>query len=178
MGEGVWEVNMDKKVFMSLLLVAGLTFASCAQRSGKPTTGPSPDGRGMDMDEMFAFGEPADAEEADRQIEVDTLDSFRFEPDAVDVEHGETITFVVTNKGEVDHEFVLGDEAFQEHHAAEMAEGEMDMEHMAEPNTLVVEPGQTEELTWSFSEQGEVLYGCHEPGHYEAGMVGKITVAP
>ena len=169
---------MDKKVFISVLLVAGLVLVSCAQRSGMPTASPSPDGRGMDMDEMFTFGEPADAEEAGRQIEVDTLDSFRFEPRDVEVEQGETITFVVTNEGEIDHEFVLGDEAFQEHHAAEMAEGEMDMEHMAEPNALVVEPGQTEELTWRFTEGGEVLYGCHEPGHYEAGMVGKITVAP
>jgi uncharacterized cupredoxin-like copper-binding protein len=41
---------------------------------------------------------------------------------------------------------------------------------------LEIGPGETKEITWQFSTTGGVLYGCHEPGHYEGGMVGKIEV--
>jgi uncharacterized cupredoxin-like copper-binding protein len=34
----------------------------------------------------------------------------------------------------------------------------------------------TKELTWVFAEAGTVLIGCHQPGHYAAGMKGQITV--
>ena len=39
-----------------------------------------------------------------------------------------------------------------------------------------VEPGESALLTWRFTESGEVLFGCHEPGHYEGGMVGTIEI--
>lgn len=42
----------------------------------------------------------------------------------------------------------------------------------------VVEPGQTETFDYTFASQaGEILAGCHEPGHYDAGMVAKITIS-
>lgn len=126
-----------------------------------------------------AFGEPADAADADRTIEVDANDDLSYDPDAIDVDAGETITFVVTNTGETVHEFTLGDQAAQDDHEAEMVEmmeeGEM-MEH-DEPNTLSLEPGETGELTWHFSESGEVLYACHQPGHYAGGMIGSISIS-
>jgi uncharacterized cupredoxin-like copper-binding protein len=43
-------------------------------------------------------------------------------------------------------------------------------------NAVKVGPGETAELTWRFDETGTLLYGCHEPGHYEGGMVGTIEV--
>ena len=46
-----------------------------------------------------------------------------------------------------------------------------------EPNAFVLQVGETKELTWTFTVAGEVLIGCHQPGHYQAGMVGKIKVA-
>lgn len=52
--------------------------------------------------------------------------------------------------------------------------GEMMMHD--DPNTLSLEPGETGELTWRFTGSGEVLYGCHQPGHYAGGMVGSIDV--
>lgn len=36
--------------------------------------------------------------------------------------------------------------------------------------------GETVELTWTFGDEGIVLIGCHQPGHYDAGMTGRITV--
>ena len=45
-----------------------------------------------------------------------------------------------------------------------------------EPNALSLQPGETKSLTWMFSAPGELIYGCHEPGHYAAGMRGDLTV--
>jgi uncharacterized cupredoxin-like copper-binding protein len=35
---------------------------------------------------------------------------------------------------------------------------------------------QKGELLWKFTKAGEFEYGCLIPGHYEAGMHGKIIV--
>jgi hypothetical protein len=54
-------------------------------------------------------------------------------------------------------------------------EGDDDMMDMG--NAVTVPPGKTKALTWRFDNVGEVLFGCHEPGHYEGGMVGSIEVS-
>jgi uncharacterized cupredoxin-like copper-binding protein len=51
-----------------------------------------------------------------------------------------------------------------------------DMEH-DEPYMAHVNPGEKEEIVWQFTKAGEFHYACLIPGHFEAGMVGKITVA-
>ncbi len=117
-------------------------------------------------------GEVAAAGQADRKIKVVTKDSLRFDPDNLEVAVGEAVTFVVTNKGSTQHEFVLGDQEYQAAHEVEMAAGEM--EHSG--NAVTVDPGETKQLTWRFTEPGEVLYGCHVAGHYQGGMVGSISV--
>ena len=43
-------------------------------------------------------------------------------------------------------------------------------------NSVIVQPGETEELKFTFSTAGEWLAGCHLPGHYPAGMVATINV--
>lgn len=128
---------------------------------------------GDDAAEGFAFGAPGRASAASRTIEVVADDPYRFDPADLEVESGETVTFVVTNEGKQDHEFVLGDAEYQESHGGEMAAGEMHHEG----NAVTVAPGATEELTWTFPAEGEVFYGCHVAGHYDAGMVGAISVS-
>lgn len=119
-------------------------------------------------------GNAADRADADREIKIVTTDELRFEPDSIQVEEGEIITFVVQNKGDANHEFVLGDADYQHAHAEEMHDEGM----MGESeNALTLKPGETKELTWEFSEAGEVLYGCHVAGHYDGGMVGTIEVS-
>lgn len=39
-----------------------------------------------------------------------------------------------------------------------------------------VQPGATDAFRYTFEQAGEILAGCHEPGHYEAGMVAGMTV--
>jgi uncharacterized cupredoxin-like copper-binding protein len=124
----------------------------------------------------FAWGVPAGAGEADRVIEIEMLDELRFAPAALDVSVGETVTFRVTNTGQLPHDFTLGDEETQTEHDAEMAGGMDGMGH-DEPNTLTLEAGESGELTWRFTEPGRILFGCHIPGHYDAGMVGTLTIS-
>lgn len=66
-------------------------------------------------DESFTFGGPAAAADADRTIDVDTVEQggFHYEPGAITVTEGETVTFRVHNVGEAVHEFVLGDRQVQ-----------------------------------------------------------------
>jgi uncharacterized cupredoxin-like copper-binding protein len=40
-----------------------------------------------------------------------------------------------------------------------------------------VNPGKTSPLIWTFNRVGEFEFACLLPGHYQAGMVGKIKVS-
>lgn len=125
-----------------------------------------------------ASGEP-------RTIEVSMTD-MAFTPADLDVAVGETIRFVFRNDGAVRHEAVFGDQSEQEAHHAEMAEmggthDGMDMESMphddmTELHSIIVEPGETAEITHTFDTPGPMMIGCHEPGHWEAGMKMIIDV--
>jgi uncharacterized cupredoxin-like copper-binding protein len=138
-------------------------------------------GGGNDADDTedleTGFGATADPADATRTIEVTADDSLRFDPDTFEVAAGEVVTFSVTNAGQIQHEFVIGDETAQQAMAAEMAEGGEHGAHGAEPeNAITIPPGATMELTWEFGAPGTVLVGCHEPGHYDAGMRAEIVV--
>lgn len=134
----------------------------------------------MDMDDDMAmggsYGEPADPSEADRTIEVNVDNDLVFEPAEFEVSAGEVITFVISNTGDVEHEFVLGDEEAQEEMAQMMDSGEGHAHSGEMGNAVTIHAGETAELTWRFSEPGTVLVGCHVPGHWEAGMQGTVTV--
>jgi uncharacterized cupredoxin-like copper-binding protein len=119
-------------------------------------------------------GAPADEGDADRTIEVETLDTMSFEPNGIEVSAGETVTFVVTNAGQAVHEFTIGDEAMQQEHAEAMEHIPAGMGHDTE-NSVTLQPGETKPLTWRFGDT-TLEYACHQADHYEAGMRGRITV--
>ncbi|MFN8233188.1 MAG: plastocyanin/azurin family copper-binding protein [Actinomycetota bacterium] len=126
-------------------------------------------------DDTSAFGMPGNEGDVERTIEVAQFDTYRFEPASISVSEGETIMFDVSNQGSAVHEFVIGDDSFQDEHEAEMA----DMGGMAmvdEPNAITIQPGESKTLVWTFSQAGSFLYGCHVAGHYAAGMRGSIDV--
>jgi uncharacterized cupredoxin-like copper-binding protein len=102
-------------------------------------------------------------------------DNMRFGPDRLEVRQGETVRFVVHNGGTVMHEFVIGTKAELEAHAALMKKYP-NMEH-DEPYMAHVAPGKTGEIVWTFNRAGEFDFACLLPGHYDAGMTGRIRVA-
>ncbi len=120
---------------------------------------------------------PTDGSEG--TVEVRMVD-IAYEPTSIEVAAGETVRFVFTNEGNVAHDAFIGDETAQADHDSEMRsmdgmkEGEMD--HPDDDDGITVPPGETAELAYTFDEPGPLLIGCHEPGHYEAGMVIDVDV--
>lgn len=125
-------------------------------------------------DKSVNYGKPGNPAKVQRTIKVTTLDAMRFDPASITVKAGETIRFLVTNTGKIDHEFALGD-AESQHEHAEMMKKMPGMKH-DEANAVTVAPGQTKEIIWQFAKPGKVEVACHLPGHYEAGMKGDIVV--
>jgi uncharacterized cupredoxin-like copper-binding protein len=121
-----------------------------------------------------AFGREGDPKKVTRTINVDMSDAMRFAPAELKVKRGETIRFVVKNSGKTMHEMVLGTmQELKEH--AELMKKHPGMEH-DEPYMAHVAPGKTERVIWQFTKPGEFYYGCLIPGHFEAGMIGKLIV--
>jgi uncharacterized cupredoxin-like copper-binding protein len=112
-------------------------------------------------------------DEPTRTIDV-TMKEFAYEPSSVTVKAGETVKFVFRNDGTILHDAFLGDEAAQAEHEQEMREGE---KHHGDDAVKVI-PGKTGTLTHTFDKAGEALIiGCHETGHYQAGMKMTVTVS-
>jgi uncharacterized cupredoxin-like copper-binding protein len=119
---------------------------------------------------VTAFARPGGAD-APRTIEV-TMRYSRFEPAVIDVEPGETVRFVVRNDDPIDHEFILGDERLQLVH-----ENGTEAHHPPRPGEISVLAGETVVTTYTFPDTtGELIFGCHLPGHYDFGMRGTVSV--
>ncbi|MNJ64305.1 plastocyanin [compost metagenome] len=123
-----------------------------------------------------------------------------FEPKTIEVKTGETVRFVLRNEGVLLHEFNLGHAASHAAHQEEMVEmfangmlsttgahgmshgghamGDMQTAGMAhdDPNSVLLEPGADGELIWTFAETTGLEFACNVPGHYQAGMVGTMSV--
>ena len=124
--------------------------------------------------EGTAAGKPGDLKKVSRSIRVTMSDNMRFTPSSISVKRGETVKFVVKNAGQIKHEMVIGSIAELKEHA-ELMRKFPDMEH-ADPNQVNVDPGKSGALVWQFTKAGTVDFACLLPGHFEAGMVGKVQV--
>lgn len=114
-----------------------------------------------------------------RVVSVSMDDRMRFQPDRIEVQQGETVRIDVTNVGRLEHELVLGNLAALRAHAEEMRSGSRGMHHHGgnhEGNAVTVKPGATGGLTGTFARAGTLDFACLLPGHFEAGMKGKVIV--
>lgn len=158
---------------MKRLLAIGFVFlAATAQAHADAAHGAK--ATGGSQPHAAALGRPGQAREVTRTVDVTLSDAMRFSPSVITVKRGETIRFRVTNHGSLKHEFVLGRLAELREHAALMARFP-GMEH-DDPNAVTVEPGKTAELVWHFTRAGRFHFACLVPGHFEAGMRGRIIV--
>jgi uncharacterized cupredoxin-like copper-binding protein len=131
---------------------------------------------GLVVKEQKPWGIAGDAKSVRRTIKFAMTDDMRFSPDRIAVRQGDTIRFVLVNHGKQMHEFVLGTKAELDEHAVLMRKFP-NMEH-DEPYMAHVQPGKTATVIWTFNRPGEFDFACLIAGHYDAGMVGKVTVAP
>jgi uncharacterized cupredoxin-like copper-binding protein len=151
----------------SLLAPAGRVLAHVNEKHPKKS-GPA-------KKEQKDWGIAGDAKQAKRSIDVGMSDTMRFTPERITVKLGETVRFVARNDGKQMHEFVIGTKAENEKHAALMLKFP-NMEH-DEPYMAHVPPGKTGQIVWTFNRAGQFEFACLIAGHYQAGMVGTITVS-
>ncbi len=137
------------------------------------------------------IGAEGQAAQVDRVVEVE-MDEMSFSPSDVSVERGETIRFVVTNTGRMVHEFNIGTDAMHDAHGQEMRammqKGLMTTREIREdkmkaagmmhddPSSVLLEPGETAEVIWTFSGDSDLELACNVPGHRAGGMTGEISI--
>ena len=145
---------------------------------------------------MKMIGEKGKLSEVNRTIEIKMYDNY-YEPTEIKIKKGETIRFIVSNYGELVHEFNISTKEMHIKHQPEMmnmVENEIllptriDKKKMKEmskkdhslghkhANSVMLEPNKTGEIIWKFSKDISLEMACNIPGHYESGMVGPITV--
>lgn len=136
-----------------------------------------------------AVGEPGDPSQARRTMRIKMTEN-RYSPKSITVKKGETVRFIVENAGELVHEFNIGTAEMHKAHQGEMMammqSGSLMPDHIDhskmggmkhdDPNSVLLEPGQTGEVVWKFGTSGEIQFACNVPGHYEDGMHGRVKV--
>lgn len=155
-----------------LALIAALAMPAVATASGAGNHSHAHSGKYAGH--AAVLGKPASVSEATKTLEIEMGDTMRFKPERLEIKQGETVRFVVRNLGQIKHEMVLGTMAELKAHAKLMAKFP-EMEH-DDPNAVSVEPGKTGEYAWTFTKPGRFDFGCLVPGHFEAGMKGRIVV--
>jgi uncharacterized cupredoxin-like copper-binding protein len=155
-------------VLTTIFLVVG----ACAS-APPPTTRPSPapvNTPGATIAPSIALPTPSPlgftpgTESAPRDVAIAADDELTYRPNVIVVVEGETVTFHISNAGQAQHEFMLGPEADA------MADTE------GTPEVADIAAGETKTLTFTFDGPGPYAFACHEPGHFEAGMLGYIVV--
>lgn len=126
------------------------------------------------------YGKPGNPSAVRKFVFLNATD-MKFSKKTLKFRRGQTVKFILRNKGEQDHEMTLGDAATQAAHRREMAkavEKGKDLGHHGHenPNAIFVKPGASKTLIWEFSKAGVFEFACNIPGHAEAGMKGTIIV--
>ena len=119
------------------------------------------------------LGACALAAEAKESEVIVNVNHSRFDPADFEFETGATVRFVIHNADPIDHEFLLGDEADQDRH-----ESGTHAEHGAIPGEISLPAQSTRSTTYTFTEPGKLIIGCHLPAHYDYGMRADVTVTP
>jgi uncharacterized cupredoxin-like copper-binding protein len=100
-----------------------------------------------------------------------TIHYSAFDPTELTVPRGVPVTFVLVNEDPIDHEWLIGDEAFHEKHRTGTHAS-----HGAVPNEVSIPALETVTPTITFDQAGKLAYICHLPAHEAYGMVGWLTV--
>ena len=191
---------MKSRIFAFALAFAGSVFlSSMAGFSLRAAEGGHGYGHGHSN-----VGKPGEATDITRTIEIVMRDN-SYEPNEVSIKEGETVRFIVKNVGEFVHEFNIGTKEMHLAHQPEMMQmmeqgvlevdrinwdaakgmhGSKGMHHGAghgmgmhdEPNRVLLEPGKSGEIIWTFPDHADLEFACNVPGHYDAGMHGPIKL--
>jgi len=162
---------MKRSLLLIILLAAPLIHLPAHAHGDKHRTAVAPFAA-----EQTAWGIAGNPAQINRTVILDMTDAMRFSPEQLAVQEGETVRFVVINKGNMQHEMVIGTPDELARHAAMMAKFP-NMQH-EEAYMAHVAPGKTGDIVWTFNRAGGFKFACLIAGHYEAGMRGTITITP
>lgn len=152
-----------------LLMAAGIALIS----SGTVTAGAGSAGHAHSMASLA--GMPGEEANVSRIIIVTADDSMQFTHEPFNIKDGETIKFVVTNKGAIAHEFAIGTKDEHTEHG-QMMMANPNMHHGPGGNAITIKPGETLALIWAFENAWQVEVACNIPGHYQAGMHSPVNI--
>ena len=158
----------------AMLLALGLVAMPVAQAHSPAAHASHANHHAQAPAEQKDWGIAGDPKKALRTIEIRMSDDMRFSPKEIQVKLGETVRLVAVNAGKVLHEIVIGTPQELKVHAETMKK-HPNMEH-DEPYMAHVNAGQKGTIVWTFNRAGTFEFACLIPGHFEAGMIGRITV--
>jgi len=73
----------------------------------------------------------------------------------------------------VENEILLADR-IDKKKMKELSKKNQSMKH-SHSNSVLIEPNKTAEIIWKFNTEAELEAACNVPGHYEVGMIAKIS---
>lgn len=120
-------------------------------------------------------GKPGLDADVSRVINVTATDDMRFSHEPLNIKDGETIKFVVTNKGKMPHEFAIGTKDEHMDHG-KMMMANPGMHHGPGGNAITINAGETKALVWLFENAWQIEAACNIPGHYQAGMHSPVVI--
>ena len=147
-------------------------------------------------DKNMKIGSHGKLSDVSRTIKVKMYDNY-YEPSFFNIKAGETIKFEVENFGELVHEFNIANALMHMQHQPEMermVENEIlfsdyidkkKMKKMAKldksmghshSNSVLLAPKEKGGLIWKFHNATNIEIACNVPGHYQAGMIAKVTI--
>ena len=147
-------------------------------------------------DKNMKIGSLGKESEVSRVIKVVMYDNY-YKPDSFQIKAGETIKFEVENAGELVHEFNIANKMMHIKHQPEMEKmveneilfadtiDKVKMKKMAKmdksmghshSNSVLLEPKQKEDIIWKFDNAVNIEIACNVPGHYDVGMIAKVTL--
>jgi uncharacterized cupredoxin-like copper-binding protein len=125
------------------------------------------------------FGNVGDPKSVTRTVKVE-MSEYAFQSNGLKFKAGETVRFVLSNRGKLMHEMTIGSQAEQLAHRKSMQEmsdmGHGEGQHEMPANAVHVAPGATKELVWHFTKAGGIQIACNYPGHADLGMENDVTV--
>ncbi len=196
-------MSLKTKILCLGSVIPAMIVASAAMAAGSHDGGHGDEAEGHQMMHPEA-GEPGDPAAAAETVEIVMNDNY-FEPESITVPAGATVRFIIKNEGSLLHEFNIGTaamhakmqpemEMMMEHGMISETSGHHDMANMdhsamngmsmdemmasieGHPNRVLVDPGETKELTWTFSQDTELEFACNLPGRYDSGMMGHLKI--
>ena len=147
-------------------------------------------------DKNMKIGHKGKLEDVNRTIVVKMYDNY-YEPKSFNIKKGETIKFEVENVGELVHEFNIANAMMHKKHQPEMlrmVENEIlladsiDKEKMkkmakmdtsmahSHSNSVLLVPSEKGSIIWKFDNAVNIEIACNVPGHYDVGMIAKVTL--